>query len=355
MKRQKLPFFFVVTIAIIITAILFAQSRAPKTTIEKEILFPELANKINDVAHINIKSSENPDVILKKMEHGQWTVQSADNYPAQFNKIKNVVVSLSQLRILATKTDNPKLYPELGVENYKDNNAKSLLLVLSDQSGTTLASLIVGKPRKNNFVNNRPNLYVRKTGVKNALMVEGYLQLKANNNDWYERNIIHIPASRIQAVDIVKSSGAHLLVRKHTKGDTDFKVIEGDTTSPSVLLNKLGTFLEDMHIEDVHAASHFDFPDNATVTTFTTFNGMVITVKTALKKGKAFTHLSFAEAITSNGQLYKESGDRAPENRAETLNAGDESRMWNKLLNPWIYELQAFKFKALDVVVSQLQ
>jgi len=348
MKRQKLLVLSAITIAVIITAALFNQSRAPQTTIEKETLFPELANKINDVSRIEIKSSEDPDVILQKMEGGQWALQSADDYPAQIDKVKDVVVSLSQLKILATKTDNPKLYPELGVEGPEGKNTSSLLLTFSDQSGTTLASLIVGKPRKNNTGNNRPNLYVRKADAKNALLVEGYLQLKSNNNAWYERNIINIPASRIQNMNIVKSSGANLLIRKHAEGDTDFKVIEGSTTSPSVLLNKLGTFFEDMNVEGVHAGNNFEFPDDATITTFTTFSGLIITVKNVLSDGKAFAQFSFTAATTADN-----STSGVPGNNSETISVEEESQLWNQFLSHWVYEIPEFKYETLDVNVAQ--
>ena len=348
MKPQKLLLFSAMTVAIIIMATLFNQLRAPQTTVEKETLFPELANRINDVTRIEINSSEDPDVILQKMDGGQWVVQSADNYPAQFDKVKDVVISLSQLKILATKTDNLKLYPELGVEGPEGENTRSLLLTLSDQSGTTLASLIVGKPRKNNTGNNRPNLYVREADVKNALMVEGYLQLKSKNNAWYERNVINIPASRIQDVNIVKSNGAHLLIRKHAEGDTDYKVIEGHTTSPSVLLNKLGTFFEDMNVEGVHAADNFEFPNDATITTFTTFNGLIITVKNIFSDGKGFAHFSFTATTTSDNNI-----DGKPESNPETINAEEESQLWNQFLNHWVYEIPEFKFEMLDVNVAQ--
>jgi hypothetical protein len=348
MKPQKLLLFSAVTIAIIITAALFNQSRAPQTKIEKETLFPELANKVNDVTRIEIKSSGNPDVILQKMEGGQWAIQSADNYPAQFDKVKDVVLSLSQLKIQATKTDNPKLYTELGVEGPAVDNSSSLLLTLSDQSGTALASLIVGKPRKNNTGINRPNLYVRKMDAKNALLVEGYLQLKSNNNAWYERNVINITASRIQDINIVKSNGDHLLIRKLAEGDTDFKVIEGNTASPSVLLNRLGTFFEDMNVEGVHAVNNFEFPDDTTITTFTTFNGLIITVKNALSDGKAFAHFSFTSAATSGSNT-----NGLPESNSETISAEEESQLWNQFLGHWVYEIPEFKFETLDVNVAQ--
>ena len=347
MKRQKLLILSAITITIIIIAALFTQSRAPQTTIEKEVLFPELANKVNDVARIEIKSSENRNVILQKIQGGQWVIQSADNYPALFDKIKDAVVSLSQLKILATKTDNPKLYPDLGVEGPEGKDTSSLLLTLSDQSRTTLVSLIVGKPRKNNSGSSRPNLYVRKTDAKNALLVEGYLQLKSNNNDWYERNVIHIPASRIQNVNISKSTGEYLLINKHAEGDTEFKVMEGNTASPSVLLNKLGTFLEDMHVEGVHAANNFEFPDDATITTFTTFNGLTITVRNVLSDGKAYAHFSFTAAATSIPT------DEILESDSESITVEEESQLWNKFLSHWVYEIPEFKYETLDVNVAQ--
>ena len=348
MKRQNLLVLSSLTIVVIIIAALITQSRAPQTTIEKETLFPELAGKINDVMRIEIKSSEDSDVVLQKMEGGQWALQSADNYPAQFDKIKGVVVSLSQLKILATKTDNPKLYPELGVEGPDSKNTSSLLLTLSDQSGATLVSLVVGKPRKGSAGSTRPSLYVRKASAKNALLVEGYLQLKSNNNDWYERNVIHIPASRIQTVNIVKSTGDHILINKRSEGDTDFKIIEGNTTSPSVLLNKLGTFFEDMHVEGVHAANNFRFPDDATITTFKTFNGLVIAVKNVLIDGKAFAHFSFTTVATSESPV-----NEIPEKNSETISVEKESQLWNEFMSNWVYEIPEFKFETLDIHVGQ--
>jgi len=348
MKSKNLLVLSSLTIVVIIIAALFTQSRAPQTTIEKETLFPELAEKINDVTHIEIKGSEDPGVVLQKMEDGQWTLQSADNYPAQFDKIKDVVVSLSQLKILATKTDNPKLYPELGVEDPDAENSNSILLILSDESGSTLASLIVGKPRKSSTGSSRPNLYVRKTDAKNALLVEGYLQLKANNRDWYERNVIHIPASRIQNINIVKNTGNRLVINKKNEGDTEFKVVEGKTSSPSVLLNKLGTFFEDMHVEGVHAADNFEFPDDATITTFTTFNGLIITVKNILSDGKAFAHFSFTTSVTSENSVDETAGENS-----ETISVEEETRLWNEFMSNWVYEIPEFKFETLDIHVGQ--
>lgn len=348
MKRQKFLIFSTITIIVVGIAAFFSQSQAPQTTVEKELLFPELSNKINDVARIEIKSSEDRNVILRKMQDGQWTVESADNYPAQFDKIKDTVVSLSELKILAAKTDNPKRYPELGVEGPEYKDTSSLLLTLRNDADAAIASLIVGNPRKSNVENSRPNLYVRLPDAKNALLVEGYLQLKSDNKDWYERNVINIPASRIQNVDIVKSTGAHLSINKDAQGDTDFKVVSGKTSSPSVLLNKLGTFLEDINVEGVHALDSFEFPDEATKTTFKTFNGLLITVKNILIDDKAFANFSFTTTSTSNT-----AADEKSEDNSETISVEEESQLWNQFLGNWVYEIPEFKFETLDINVDQ--
>lgn len=350
MKHQKLLLLFGITISSVIIASLLNKSHVPQTTIEKKILFPDLANRVNDVANIKITSSADREIILQKMENGQWILKSADDYPAQFNKVKEVVVGLSQLKILATKTNNPARYHDLGVGGLDVegtiHNSSSSLLILSDQTDATLASLIIGKPRKNRGGNHRPNFYVRQTDAKNALLVEGYLQLKANHYDWFERNVIHISASRIQGVHIAKSTGAQLTIKKLAAGDTEFKVLAGNTTSPTVLLNKLGTFFENMSVEGVQAAHNFKFPVDATITTFTTFSGLTIAVKHSLDDGKAFAHFSFTAVAPSNPT--KETS----EDSSDTIDAVEESQRMEQSLSHWVYEIPEFKSEVLDVSVD---
>ncbi len=346
MKGQKLWVFSTITIIVIIAAALFANYRAPQTEIVEEILFPGLADKINDVARLEISSNDEHEVILQKQD-GQWLLESADNYPAIVDKIKNTVVSLAELKILATKTDNPKLYPELGVEGPDVKNTSSLLLTLKDKSGNELASLIIGKPRKSSAGQIRPNLYVRKPDAKNALLVEGYLQVKAENSDWYERNIMHIPATRIQEIHILKPAGNQLQLGKTAIGETDFSMTEGNTSAPSVLLNKLATFFEDMRADGVHAVDNFEFPEaTTTTTTFKTFNGLLITVKSTDQDGKAFAHFSFTTAAP-----LAETTDEKPD--TGKISVEEESRLWNGFLSNWVYEIPDFKFETLNIDVAQ--
>lgn len=348
MKQQKILILSVLTVLVIAFAAYYSQSQAPKTKIEKEKLFPDLTNKINDVSHIEIKGSDGRTVVLQKQEK-QWVVQSADNYPALFDKIKDTVISLANLKIVATKTDNPKRYPELGVEGIEAQDSQSKLLTLSDNTGNILATLIVGKPKKGKANDTRPNLYVRQADEKNALLVAGYLKISTKNTAWYKRHIIHIPASRIQTIDISKSDGSHLKLHKSSVGETDFKLEQGQTDAPSVLQNKLATFFEDINVDGIHAVSDFGFPEDTTITVFKTFNGLIITVKSILQDDKAFVHFSF----TTDEAIINIAEKSVTENESEeTVNVTKESQLWNDFLSQWVYEIPDFKYETLNIPVA---
>src|SRR5690606_9131811 len=102
-----------------------AKWHAPETTITKEILFPGLSDRINDIAAITIKG--NKHTVELKQAGEQWVLASSDNYPALVNKVRAVAINMAELRQLEEKTANPDMYSRLGVEDPDSNDASSLL------------------------------------------------------------------------------------------------------------------------------------------------------------------------------------------------------------------------------------
>src|SRR3990172_576983 len=113
-KNKKLLLLSAVTLAVIIAASVVVNLRAPKTVIEKGLLFPVLAGQINAINKIQIKGHEETVTLLKKA--GQWIVEESDGYPALFDKVRRTVISISELKVAATRTSSPAMYPRLGVE-----------------------------------------------------------------------------------------------------------------------------------------------------------------------------------------------------------------------------------------------
>jgi len=101
MKNKKLIVLAIVTLAVILAAGIASRLRAPQSTINTQVLFPELAGRINDIAAITIKGNKGTIVLQQQGE--RWVLASADNYPALFNRIKQNVVGMSELRIVDEK------------------------------------------------------------------------------------------------------------------------------------------------------------------------------------------------------------------------------------------------------------
>ncbi len=166
MNIRKLLALILITFIVIIAAISLWQERAPVKEIDKAFLFPQLIDNINSVKIVEIKGYEE-DVIISH-QNADWVIQSSDSFPALTEKIKTLIISLSELKIDSEKTKNPGLYSRLAVEGPYDRSTTSKLVTLLDENGTLITSLIVGKEREGNKA--LPALYVRLPDEEQALV-----------------------------------------------------------------------------------------------------------------------------------------------------------------------------------------
>ena len=350
MKIQRLIVFSLVTVAIAAIAGWLAKSYAPQTVIEKALLFPELESKVNDVAVITIEGQENSVTLLNEGE--RWVIQTADNYPAIFDKVKETVVGLAQLKILAKKTSNPELYAQLGVEGPAEGETESLLVTLKNNNKAELAALIIGRSKTNTGGN--PNRYVRRPDQDQALLVEGHLQIEPDNNYWYVRDILDIPSDRIQTISITQADGSYLKLGKESKDATDFSVLKGKTTDAAVTLNKIATFFESVSIDSVKATSEFEFPAESNTAVFQTFDGLLITMKSAVVDDKAYAHFAFATNLEKPdkepGPAPEESSTTEPD--VSTTDITEEVQRLNESLSDWVYGIPEFKSEILAIDIS---
>ena len=102
----------VLTVIVVAAAIYVSQQRAPQTSREKTALFPELAERVNDVSELVVRDGQSALTVRRVSDN--WSIAEADNYPALVDKVKQTVLAASDLRVIAEKTDNPDLYKRLG-------------------------------------------------------------------------------------------------------------------------------------------------------------------------------------------------------------------------------------------------
>ena len=343
MKNKKLLIFFLVTIGVIIIAGITARLRAPQSNVEKVLLFPDLAGQINNISKISIKDNKNTVDLLK--QNDKWIVTNLDNYSADFNKVRATVINLSLFRIVDEKTDNPDLYSRLGVEDPAASNSQSLLITLSDNSNRELASIIIGQQRQSS--SSKPGLYTRLPDQKQALLVEGKLDISANGVDWINRDLMHIPSEVVKNVTIQYPDGKQFEINRENKEQTDFNIKgeSGEIPSASkIIINRIATGLEEMRADGVKSASNFTFPEDTITTTVTTFNGMIVTTRLAQLSGHTYAHFSFSAAAGVPGEMNvnSQTGDGNP----DTVKTEDLIRQLSTL-SDWVYQIPDFKYEAL--------
>ena len=195
MKSNKLKIFALITIVVIVAAIMMNRHRAPTTSVQKQLLFPGLLEKVNDVSSLSL-TKQKQSLTLSQIDT-KWGIEQADNYPADFGKIRETVIAVAELMILAEKTSNADLYKRLGVEEPSIDGAGSQLLSLHDADGNSLAKLIVGNARHSKSSEDKPGLYVRLPDTQTALLVEGRLDVSVDVTNWFKRELFSINANRI--------------------------------------------------------------------------------------------------------------------------------------------------------------
>ena len=373
MKNRKLFIFAIVTLAVILAAGITSRLRAPQSTLSKQVLLPELAGRINDIAGITIKG--NRRTVILKQQGGIWVVASTDNYPALFNKIKQNVVGMSELKIVDRKTDNPEFYGRLGVEGPDVEGTKSLLLTLQDRSGHTMAELIVGNKRQSS--SNKPGLYVRKPDAAQALLVEGFLDISDKPPDWFENHLFDIPDARVQEVRISyppagEQAQEDLVIRKDTGEQPEFAVnlpSPGTDPSTTIVADRISRGLVEMRAENVRSLQNFNFPEDATITTtVSTFDGLVVTARLTKKDRAHYANFMFAANPTATaGTTGSTDAGTTGDEPAGAVPATDqtaafapmspeaEAEILNQHLSSWVYEIPDFLFEALTTRPEQFR
>jgi hypothetical protein len=376
MSKKSLAILAIITLVIGTAAWYLTEQRLPKTELAKRPLYPELLNRVNDIARIEVKTKDQGTVLVKQGE--QWVIENRSRYPALFEKVKGAVLAIADLEILEGKTKNKELYPRLGVEDIGTEGASSRQVVLLDQGGQPLTALIVGKKRTATSGRSIPAFYVRKVGEPQALLVKGELDMPEKPIDWADQSLLNIDAKRIRAITIEPPGQGPLQIHRKDASIQDFtldNILKGTKLKSQTTLNGLASTLEFLQFEDVVTRASFTPPPNPTVTTLRTFDGLIAKVTTANLNDKAHASFEFAydaEAAaqakeTPAAEETKPSADAAAKPavsnqpaKAETPktetrpSVEEEAARLNEKTRDWVYILPGYKATLLTKTLSDL-
>ena len=383
LRSNKFLLLFLITLVVVTAAVVMTYRSSPNVKRDREDVFPGLVDRINDIAKIEVMDRDGELTVVHRED--RWVIEQADNYPASFDKIKKVAVAVADLKLLSTKTSNPSLYNKLGVENPEGEQAKSRRITLRDSADKELASMIVGNRRTSSAPGNSPGYYIRLPGQEQALLVEGDLNIGVTPGDWIDAEIIDIDSKLVREVEIVHPDGSKVLLSRE-KGKEDFllaDIPEGKEAQSTYTLNRAGSILDNIRADDVRSAQGFDFPQEFTVATVRTYNGLTARITGVTVDDDNWARFEFDYQPPATQEEVKPVTDTAPEgNESRVKEAGAEKtvapdapeaesedkkdqideeqvELLRQKTAGWVYKIPSYKFdlftRKLDDLVKDIE
>lgn len=351
MNRNNLIALAAITLTVvIIAAVVVGKDRSP-TYMDQEPLLPKLSANINQAASISLTSNRHKTILERDGE--TWRIANSDDYPALFDKVRNLLINLSSLRTLELKTDNPALYHYLEVQNPSQPDSNSVQVTVTDENANVLADVIIGKARHSKVTNLQTGLYVRKPDAEHALLVEGRVPVSAEKTAWFNPDIVNIASERVREVVIKHPDGS--VVRAYRESpEASFQLADlpdNRRVQSLTALNRFGSVLQDISARDIRALDSFNF-ERPVETKVRTFDGMVVDVRSSQLDNRYYANFHFRYDVLNQTDIAQPPRLPPGEKPGDDTSTQEQSRDLQQRLGNWVYQIPQFKYELLTATLD---
>lgn len=246
-------------------------------------LFADLAARQGQVTAITL--SQGAQTLTFKRQGDQWTLTEKGGYPVAPEKIRQLLVDLTEAETLEAKTSKPDLHARLDLADDPASPVRRLTLHAGE---TLVADVLLGKLRSA-AVNaaalglDKPMLYLRKAGDPQTWLVESRLNPKVDPLEFLTKDLFDIAQDKITTVSLVPAQGPTVEITR-APGDTtppDFIVAnppDGRVSKKGWEVTGIAASLEGMSFEDVRPVAEIPTDSPKTQARFTLTEGGGVTV-----------------------------------------------------------------------------
>jgi len=332
---------------------------------------------VNQVAKIVITSKDGVNIIAKSKD--KWVVASRFNYPANFDKVADIIRELSELKIGQTVHATPA---QLGSFNLIGPNSSGTnrqaesgtLLELRDEKDGFLASLLVGKkfmrkhesPSMEDMMGTDPyadGQYVRSADGKVYLVARSLARMTEPAKNWLADNFIDAPSAEIKEITL-SGPGRETIELARAKENNAFTLNDLRPEEGSIdvsKINQMSGALNRLGFDDVvdPAISLKETGlDHPVVFKAATKDGLIYT----LQIGNTLTNDTFdrylmifvTNAPPSDQQATDKPKGKEEEKAPERKDISEQASALNKTFGPWIYVIKSYRAEPLLLTRNDL-
>jgi Domain of unknown function (DUF4340) len=360
MKRQQLYFLIGAALVLAIAGTIFQLVRSAGWKGEATDLEPFAKLPVNSVEKLVIKSSKDTATLQKASDI--WTVAERNGYPADFSKIRELMTSLWEFKVVRQLDVGPSQFGRLDILAPGQGDHSGVELDLDDASGKSIKSLIFGKTfggenssgdqEEEEPSGNGRFVYDPSEKDKVYLSKENFYTVDASPKSWLDKDFIR--AESVKEIERASSSGSDgwKVSKKDEKAAWELVDAKpGETLNTSVVAS-LGAFSPSF--EDVKPANTPDAEtglNKAVTVNLETFDGFKYTLEiggeapeqSRFFRFKVSADLPAKRTVQPNESPDdKKKKDDAFDKQQETLKTRLAAEQ--KLQN-WIFEVESYSLE----------
>ena len=350
---SKNNFILIVVAALIAAALAWWVSSSQKPSdsgLTGQLLFPDLAEQINNVNRISLIGPGNRTVVTMERSDEFWGVQEREGFRANLPQVKSLLAAMAQTSIVENKTKREQYFSRLGVENITSVDAQGFMVRLDDRDDL---SLIIGHPAPGGV-----GRYVRFYNGEQAYLVDEYLELAPDPLHWIDSDVLTFDANRVQEMYVRHGDGEVIHAGRDGGEENEFvlrNTPEGREVSSPWTVNSYPSTISSVVAEDVRRANG-DIAADAISALFITNNGLNLQLE-MYQEGEA--HWLRVAANAEPASAVAADALAESQEDAELIDPVSEAEMINQRLGGWEYKIAEFKYnswgKRMDDLLAPLE
>ncbi|MEM9065829.1 MAG: DUF4340 domain-containing protein [Planctomycetota bacterium] len=183
-------------------AIMIASVGSTDPVFESGPLVEGLSDRVNDVTSVRLALADRTATI-RRLDDGSWGVEELSDYPANYERIKQLIVGLGESEVFEAKTRRQERHIELGLAGV-ENGSPTMSIEMRDSAGGEVASVLIGDLGPSQNVGRR---FVRQSDADDCYLAYTPRLPEMDPKSWADRALSRMPVNEVRQMDRVLPDG----------------------------------------------------------------------------------------------------------------------------------------------------